>query len=85
MGTKIRSTPTPAVKFYLIDMLKELAKHIIRHPNRRLPSYRDWDSRSHRAVYDNEKTRRVLGWQPAGTKEAIIQFGIVASVRGYFS
>ncbi|MEY8212809.1 MAG: NAD-dependent epimerase/dehydratase family protein, partial [Gammaproteobacteria bacterium] len=85
VGTKIRSTPTPAVKFYLIDMLKELAKHIIRHPNRRLPSYRDWDSRSHRAVYDNEKTRRVLGWQPAGTKEAIIQFGVVASVRGYFS
>ncbi len=82
-GTKIRVEPTPAWKFYLGDLLKEALKHLIRHPNRKIPSYRDWDSRSHRARYDSSKTKDVLGWRPAGTREALIERGIAAAVRDF--
>lgn len=83
-GTKIRSVPTPTWKFFVIDAAKETAKHLIRHPNRKTPSYRDWDSRSHRARYDSSKTVKVLGWRPAGTREALIDRGITEAVREFY-
>ena len=82
-GTRIRAEPAPAWKSYVGDLLKEAAKHLISHPNRRVPSYRDWDSRSHRARYDSSKTRDVLGWKPAGTREALIERGIAEAVRDF--
>lgn len=82
-GTNVRAEPTPIWKFYLGDVIKETIKYAIRHPNRKIPSYRDWDSRSHRARYDSAKTRQVLGWNPAGTREALIERGIVAAVREF--
>lgn len=80
-GTRLRAEPTPIWKLYLGDLLKEAVKHLIRHPNRRIPSYRDLDSRSQRARYDSSKTKEALGWRPAGTREALIGRGIVAAVR----
>jgi nucleoside-diphosphate-sugar epimerase len=83
-GTKIRCETMPAAKSFIIDSLKEAAKHAIRHPNRKIPSYRDWDSRSHRARYDSAKTKEILGWRPAGTREALIERGIVAAIREFY-
>lgn len=82
-GTTLRAASTPIWKFFLVDVLKEAAKHAIQHPNRKVPSYRDWDSRSHRARYDSSKTREQLGWRPAGNREALIQRGILAAVRDF--
>jgi nucleoside-diphosphate-sugar epimerase/predicted dehydrogenase len=82
-GTRIRSTTRPAWRLYVSEWIKEAAKNLVRHPNRRIPSYRDCDSKSHRARYDSDKTRRVLGWQPAGSKSALIQRGIVDAVRDF--
>ena len=83
-GTRISAPPTPIWRFFVLDVAKEAVKHLIRHPNRRVPSYRDWNCRAHRARYDSRKTRELLGWQPAGTREAMVQDGIVAAVRQYF-
>ncbi|HUP08746.1 MAG TPA: NAD-dependent epimerase/dehydratase family protein [Caldimonas sp.] len=80
-GLRIDARPTPIWRFFALDVLKEAAKHAIRHPNRRRPSYRDWACRSHRARYDNRQTREVLGWAPAGTREAVVSHGIDAAVR----
>ncbi|MGF1547293.1 MAG: NAD-dependent epimerase/dehydratase family protein [Thiotrichales bacterium] len=82
-GTRLRMEPTPIWKFFVGDVIKEALKHAIKHPNRKVPSYRDWDSRSHRARYDSSKTRNVLGWKPAGTRDALIERGIVAAVRDF--
>ncbi len=82
-GTAIRAEPTPIWKFFLGDAIKEAAKNAIKHPNRKVPSYRDWDSRSHRARYDSSKTKQVLGWKPAGTRQALIERGIIAAVRDF--
>lgn len=82
-GTKLRAEPTSIWKFFVNDALKEMAKHLIKHPNRKIPSYRDWDSRSHRANYDNTKTKEILGWKPVGTRDALIEKGIVAAVKDF--
>jgi hypothetical protein len=82
-GTRLRSEPTPIWKFFMIDVFKEGAKNLIKHPNRKMPSYRDWDSRSHRARYDSTKTKEMLGWRPAGLKEVLIEKGIVSAVREF--
>jgi nucleoside-diphosphate-sugar epimerase len=83
-ATRIDATPTPIWRFFVLDVAKEIVKHLVRHPNRRVPSYRDWDCRAHRARYDSGETRDVLGWKPAGTREAMVRDGIVAAVRHYF-
>ena len=82
-GSAIDATATPIWRFYALDALKEVAKHAIGHPNRRRAVYRDWDCRAHRSRYDNRMTREVLGWSPAGTREAMVRDGIVAAVRHY--
>ncbi len=84
IGTKIRAEPTPFWKFFIIDAFKETAKHLIRHPNRKTPSYRDWASRSHRARYDSTKTQEILGWKPAGKREALIKNGIIEAVKDFY-
>jgi len=83
-ATRIAAPPTPIWRFFVLDVAKQLVKYLIRHPNRRMPSYRDWDCRAHRARYDSSETRRVLGWQPAASREAMVRDGIVAAVRHYF-
>ena len=83
-ATHIDAKPTPIWRFFLLDVAKEAVKHLVRHPNRRVPSYRDWDCRAHRARYDSSETRAVLGWKPAGTREAMVRDGIVSAVRHYF-
>lgn len=80
-GIKIDARPTPILKHYAIDMLKNMVKYIIHHPNRRFPTYRDWDSRAHRSHYDCTATRQILKWHPAGTPDLIIENGIKKSVQ----
>jgi nucleoside-diphosphate-sugar epimerase/predicted dehydrogenase len=80
-GTRIRAAPAPAWACYAVELIKEMVKHAIRHPNRRVPSYRDVDCRSHRARYDSSSTRLALDWQPAGTRQALIARGIEEAVH----
>jgi predicted dehydrogenase/nucleoside-diphosphate-sugar epimerase len=83
LGTRVRAQPTPIWRFAMLDAAKELVKHAIGHPNRKRPSYHDWACRRHVARYDSRSTREALGWKPAGTREALIDKGIVAAVRRY--
>jgi predicted dehydrogenase len=82
-GTRLRATPTPIWRFFLLDLAKEAVKYAIRHPNRKRPSHHDWACRQLAARFDNTRSREVLGWQPAGTREALVERGIAAAVRHY--
>jgi nucleoside-diphosphate-sugar epimerase/predicted dehydrogenase len=82
--TRVDAGPTPIWRFFLLDVVKEAVKHLVRHPNRKLPSYHDWDCRAHRARYDSSRTKALLGWAPAGTREAIVERGIDAAVRSHY-
>ena len=74
-GVEFQKIPTPLWKFYLADVAKWLVKRAIRHPDRRRPSYRDWESRTQRARYDCSKPGR--SWAGAQSmREEMIRRGI---------
>jgi predicted dehydrogenase/nucleoside-diphosphate-sugar epimerase len=73
---QIQRHATPIVKFYLLDMLKWVVKVAVRHPERRLPSYRDWESRTQKAFFDCTAAKTELGWKPVSELDALVQRGI---------
>jgi predicted dehydrogenase/nucleoside-diphosphate-sugar epimerase len=75
-GIRIQRHATPIWRFYLMDMMKWAVKVAVRHAERRLPSYRDWESRTGRAVFDCSAAKAVLGWRPVGDREELIRRGI---------
>ena len=79
-GTHVEAHPHPLWRYFGADAVKERLKQAIRHPNRRASTYHDWACRAHRARYDASDTRERLGWQPAGTREGLIEHGINAAV-----
>jgi 2-alkyl-3-oxoalkanoate reductase len=76
LGMRVRSRPKAIARHYLADAGKELIKHLIRHPNRRIPSYRDWACKAQAARYDSSASRSALDWKPAGSKAALLERGI---------
>ena len=57
-GMRIQRHATPILRFYLLDMLKWVVKVAVRHPERRMPSYRDWESRTQQARSSIARRRR---------------------------
>ncbi|MDB5322974.1 MAG: hypothetical protein JWN40_4605 [Phycisphaerales bacterium] len=77
---KLDVRPTTISKFYLADVIKWLIKVLIRHPERRRPSYRDWESRTQGATFDCSKAKRVLNWRPVTNREELVRRGIIEPV-----
>jgi nucleoside-diphosphate-sugar epimerase len=48
-----------------------------------MPSYRDWESRSAKAVFDCSAAKTVLGWKPTSDRAETIQRGIVEPLREF--
>jgi nucleoside-diphosphate-sugar epimerase len=59
-----------------MDLMKWVVKVAVRHPERRLPSYRDWESRTGRAVFDCSAAKAVLGWKPVADRDELVRRGI---------
>ncbi len=74
-GVEIVKSPTAIWKFAALDYLKWVVKRVVRHPDRRKPSYRDWETRTQQARYDCSKARRVLDWRP-GDDARLVENGI---------
>ena len=55
------------------------------NPERRLPRYRDWESRTQKARFDCAKAKRVLGWQPASERTDLIERGIALPAREWLA
>jgi nucleoside-diphosphate-sugar epimerase len=75
-GLKIQRYATPIFKFYLSDMIKWAAKLALRHPDRQLPSYRDWETRTLRASFDCTAAKSILGWRPVSERDELVRRGI---------
>jgi nucleoside-diphosphate-sugar epimerase/predicted dehydrogenase len=84
-GVRIQRYATPIVKFYLNDMFKWAVKVMVRHPERRLPSYRDWESRQQRAMFDCGRAKARLGWRPTSDRAELIRSGIHAPMKDSLS
>jgi nucleoside-diphosphate-sugar epimerase/predicted dehydrogenase len=83
LGTAIDVRPKPAWRSYAEDLAKYLVKVLARHPGRRLPSYRDWETRAHRARFDCAKAKRVLGWQPVTDRATLLREGVEEPGRAW--
>lgn len=82
---RIQRHATPIARFYLLDMLKWLVKLAVRHPERRLPSWRDWQSRTGQAVFDCTAAQTALNWQPTADRETLIRCGIELPLQEFLS
>jgi nucleoside-diphosphate-sugar epimerase len=69
----------------MADMLKWVVKVLVRHPERHLPSWRDWESRTAKAVFDCSKAKKILGWQPTADREIMTALGIQGPAREAFA
>jgi nucleoside-diphosphate-sugar epimerase len=73
---RIRRHATPITRFYAADLAKWLVKVAVRHPDRRFPSWRDWESRTQRARFDCTRAKARLGWRPVSDRQTLIRLGI---------
>jgi nucleoside-diphosphate-sugar epimerase len=80
-GTATVDRSRSAFRYWLADLVKEGAKNLVRHPNRRWPSLHDWRCRSQAARYDSGETQRALDWHPVADAATLIQRGIIDVVR----
>jgi predicted dehydrogenase/nucleoside-diphosphate-sugar epimerase len=83
MGTQIVAKPRASWRYYLADLVKELAKNLVRHPNRRWPTLHDWQCQSQKAHYDGAMSEQVLGWKPVSDRETLRQRGIDEAVAWF--
>ncbi len=82
-GMRIARYPTPIARFYLLDMLKWVVKVAVRHPERQMPSYRDWQSRTQQAEFDCTAAKTVLGWKPVSVRDELVKRGIEEPLREF--
>jgi nucleoside-diphosphate-sugar epimerase len=79
-GAQVKATERSPWRYWAADLVKELAKNLVRHPNRRWPSLHDWQCRTHRAIYDSSEARSALGWEPVSDRETMVKRGIHEAV-----
>ena len=76
LGISFQKFPTSLWRFYATDLAKWIIKQLVRYPDQRKPSYRDWKTRTQQAHYDCTKARRILHWNPVCDRNEIIRLGI---------
>ena len=82
-GIRIEGHYTPIVHFYRDDLLKWIVKMLVRHPERRVPSWRDWEGRTQKARFDCTAAKTVLGWRPCADRTELIRRGIDEPVKEF--
>jgi nucleoside-diphosphate-sugar epimerase len=82
-GMRIQRDATPILHFYLLDMLKWMVKVAVRHSERQMPSWRDWQSRTQQAHFDCTAAKTVLGWKPVSDRGELVRKGIEEPLREF--
>ncbi|WFU18789.1 Gfo/Idh/MocA family oxidoreductase [Bradyrhizobium sp. CB3481] len=85
-GINLSVIHRPIWQFYVSDLAKWVIKMATGHPDRiRIPSYRDWETRTQKAIFDCTRARSELGWQPASTRERILKEGVHDVLDGWLA
>ena len=83
-GIKLTIYYRPIFWFYLSDLLKWTVKLATGHPDHvRIPSYRDWESRTQKAIFNCTRAREELRWAPASDRQRMISEGIGGSLKSW--
>lgn len=85
-GFKVDRHEQPIWRFFLEDFIKWPVKVLVGHPDaQRIPSYADWESRTQKAVFDTQATRKDLGWTPISDPDRMINDGIGGSLEAWLA
>jgi nucleoside-diphosphate-sugar epimerase/predicted dehydrogenase len=84
-GIHFRRVPTSSVRYFVEDVGKYVIKSVGRDPNRRLPSWDNWDGRTCRSRFDASRTKQLLGWQPTTSRDVIVREGIAVPAQQFLS
>jgi nucleoside-diphosphate-sugar epimerase len=83
-GMKLTVRYGPIWRFYLNDLSKWLVKLAVAHPDRsRIPSYRDWESRTQKAFFNCGRARLELDWAPCSDRQRMMDEGIGGSLQSW--
>jgi nucleoside-diphosphate-sugar epimerase/predicted dehydrogenase len=80
MGTRIDARARATWKNWVAEMIKESAKNLIRHPNRRWPTLHDSRCQAQSARFDGSMTQVALGWRPVSDRETMLRRGVTETV-----
>ena len=83
MATLIDARARPSWRYYVADLVKELAKNAVHHANRRWPTLHDWQCQSQKARYSGAMSEQTLSWKPASDLETLSRRGIADAVDWY--
>lgn len=83
MGTHIVARAHAPWRYWTSELVRELAKNAVRHPNRRWPTLHDARCNSHCARFDASLSEQILDWHPVADREAMIARGIAEPVQWY--
>jgi predicted dehydrogenase/uncharacterized protein YbjT (DUF2867 family) len=85
LGARLRVSTGNLRAFYASDALKYgLKKYALRKPGLIRPSLADWKSRAHYSPFNNEKPKRLLGWQPVSDRASFLDQAITqANLIGF--
>jgi nucleoside-diphosphate-sugar epimerase/predicted dehydrogenase len=83
MGTRIATRTRAMWRYWVADMVKELAKNAVRHPNRRWPRLHDSRCQSHSARFDSSMTEQALNWHPVADRDTMVSRGIADTVEWF--
>jgi predicted dehydrogenase/nucleoside-diphosphate-sugar epimerase len=85
-GIKLTVYYRPIWYFYGIDLVKWVVKLCVNHPDKsRIPSYRDWESRTQKAHFDCSQARAELDWVPASDRHRMIEEGVRGSLEAWLA
>jgi hypothetical protein len=83
-GLRLIIQHRPIWQFYLEDLAKWFVKAMVGHPDRvRIPSFKDWESRTQRARFSGTRAREELGWKPCEDRQRMIEEGIGGSLAAW--
>jgi nucleoside-diphosphate-sugar epimerase len=77
-GVQFDAQPHAIWKYFAADVSKWMVKTLIRHPERKPPSYRDWETRQELGQYDCHDVKELLQWLPNADRQHLIERGIHA-------
>ncbi|MGR3635978.1 MAG: NAD-dependent epimerase/dehydratase family protein [Shimia sp.] len=73
LGARIKVRPSQLAVLYGTATVKFwLKKHVFRRGGLTNPSLADWQSRAHFSPFDNDRPKRLLGWQPEPRRDAFL-------------
>lgn len=84
-GLKFHRVPTSSVRYFVEDVGKYLIKTAGRDPNRKLPSFANWEGRTCAARFDASRARTRLGWTPTSDRARVVREGIELPAREFLA